>query len=411
MRFHKNTLYSLLISSNLLFLTLSNGLFKRPILTLYLLIFLLLSLRPSVIKQIVSLCRRCYPLMIVFAWCAVTAQWSPWPKVTYYELFWQLILFVYVTLFVIHFGVIHTRRVVYYTFCIWLFLTCLLVFKNDLLAGRVLEISGAFANKNNLGPIISVFLFFYLYSVERWNLWRVGMLLVTFLLLLATLSKTSIVLFVLVTLLAQVIFYWDKLLVSRFRRLYYGSGRVVAFGVSIACVLMLLLYYRDMVDWLLMHVRDEWLTGRGKLWLVMLNQSYEKLFFGVGYSAVWGLGDNNLIQETELAKYAPEWVEKLAASDGGYIDMLISIGAIGTALFIYTICDFFMTFYRSLQTQKNVAITKLCFCVGTFVVLNNVTETKFLLGSGFSWFCFLFCYVLLKYITGKENILKNKVSS
>lgn len=157
MRFHKNTLYSLLISSNLLFLTLSNGLFKRPILTLYLLIFLLLSLRPSVIKQIVSLCRQCYPLMIVFVWCAVTAQWSPWPKVTYYELFWQLILFVYVTLFVIHFGVIHTRRVVYYTFCIWLFLTCLLVFKNDLLAGRVLEISGAFANKNNLGPIISVF--------------------------------------------------------------------------------------------------------------------------------------------------------------------------------------------------------------------------------------------------------------
>ncbi|WP_159440423.1 O-antigen ligase family protein [Vibrio ruber] len=349
--------------------------------------------------------------MIVFVWCAVTAQWSPWPKVTYYELFWQLILFVYVTLFVIHFGVIHTRRVVYYTFCIWLFLTCLLVFKNDLLAGRVLEISGAFANKNNLGPIISVFLFFYLYSVQRWNLWRVGMLLVTFLLLLATLSKTSIVLFVLVTFLAQVIFYWDKLLVSRFRRLYYGSGRMVAFGVSIACVLMLLLYYRDMVDWLLMHVRDEWLTGRGKLWLVMLNQSYEKLFFGVGYSAVWGLGDNNLIQDTELAKYAPEWVEKLAASDGGYIDMLISIGAIGTALFIYTICDFFMTFYRSLQTQKNVAITKLCFCVGTFVVLNNVTETKFLLGSGFSWFCFLFCYVLLKYITGKENILKNKVSS
>ncbi|QMV13408.1 hypothetical protein Vspart_00637 [Vibrio spartinae] len=411
MRFHKNTLYSLLISSNLLFLTLSNGLFKRPILTLYLLIFLSLSLRPSVIKQMVSLCRRCYPLMIVFAWCAVTGQWSPWPKVTYYELLWQLILFGYVMLFVIHFYAINARRVVYYTFCVWLFLTYFLVFKNDLLAGRLLEISGAFANKNNLGPIISVFLFFYLYSVQRWNVLRVGMLLATLLLLLATVSKTSIALFVLVTLLARSIFYWDKQLVNRFRRLYYGSGRVVGFGISVALMVMLVLYYQDMVDWLLMHVRDEWLTGRGKLWLVMLNQSYEKLFLGVGYSAVWGLGDNNLIQGTELAKYAPEWVEKLAASDGGYVDMLISIGAIGTALFVYTICDFFMTFYTSLRTQKNVAITKLCFCVGTFVVLNNVTETKFLLGSGFSWFCFLFCYVLLKYITGKEYFLKNKVSS
>ncbi|SHF75757.1 hypothetical protein [Vibrio gazogenes] len=411
MRFHKNTLYSLLISSNLLFLTLSNGLFKRPILTLYLLIFLLLSFRPSIIKQMFSLCRRCYPLMIVFAWCAVTGQWSSWPKATYYELLWQLILFGYVTLFVIHFYAINARRVVYYTFCVWLFLTYLLVFKNDVLAGRLLEISGAFANKNNLGPIISVFLFFYIYSVQRWNGLRVGMLLATFLLLLATVSKTSIALFVLVTLLAWRIFYWDKQLVHRFRRLYYGSGRIVGFGISVALALMLVLYYRDMVDWLLMHVRDEWLTGRGKLWLVMLNQSYDKLFLGVGYSAVWGLGDNNLIQETELAKYAPEWVEKLAASDGGYVDMLISIGAIGTALFVYTIGDFFMTFYISLRTQKNVAITKLCFCVGTFVVLNNVTETKFLLGSGFSWFCFLFSYVLLKYITGKEHILKNKVSS
>ncbi|WP_038178103.1 O-antigen ligase family protein [Vibrio rhizosphaerae] len=408
MRFHKNTLYSLLISSNLLFLTLSNGLFKRPILTLYLLMFLGLSLRPALIKQMFSLCRRCYPLMIVFVWCAVTAQWSPWPKVTYYELFWQLILFGYVTLFVLHFYAINARRVVYYTFCFWLCCTYLLVMKNDVLAGRVLEISGAFANKNNLGPIISVFLFFYLYSVQRWNLWRVGMLLATFLLLLATLSKTSIALFVLVIVLAWLIFSWDRLLIHRFRRFYYGSGRIVAFGVSVTLVLLFVLYYRDLVDWVLTHVREEWLTGRGKLWLVMLNQSYEKLFLGVGYSAVWGLGDNNLIQETELAQYAPEWVEKLAASDGGYVDMLISIGAIGTALFVYTICDFFMTFYTSLRTQKNVAITKLCFCVGTFVVLNNVTETKFLLGSGFSWFCFLFCYVLLKYITGKERVFSRR---
>ncbi|MDW6003089.1 O-antigen ligase family protein [Vibrio mangrovi] len=409
MRFRKNTLYSLLISSNLLFLTLSNGLFKRPILTLYLLIFLMLSLRPTVIKQVFTLCRRCYPLMVVFLWCAMTAQWSPWPKVTYYELFWQLVLFLYVTLFVIRFYELNSRRVIYYSFCVWLFLTYLLVAKNDLLAGRLLEISGAFANKNNLGPIISVFLFFYVYSVCQWNLLRVGMLLATFLLLLATLSKTSIALSVFVALLAWIIFSWDKLLVHRFRRLYYGSGRVIGLVLSGMLVLTLMFYYRDMVDWLLTHVREEWLTGRGQLWLVMLNQSYEKLFLGVGYSAVWGLGDNNLIQETELAKYAPEWVEKLAASDGGYVDMLISIGAVGTALFVYTICDFFMTFYSSLQLQKNIELTKLCFCVGTFVVLNNVTETKFLLGSGFSWFCFLFCYVLLKYITGKEVVLKTTV--
>ncbi|MBF4318273.1 hypothetical protein EAY30_25710 [Vibrio anguillarum] len=139
------------------------------------------------------------------------------------------------------------------------------------------------------------------------------------------------------------------------------------------------------MDYIYYHIDDDFLTGRGKLWLTMLLHAEDKLISGFGFNSVWGKGDWSEIYDTDLYLHNPLWVEALAASDGGYIDLIISIGIIGLFLFLfYTTNSFLRVLMLKNVNSKFFMITTL-----TFILLHNVSETTFLLSINILWFLFI----------------------
>ncbi|MCE0493307.1 hypothetical protein [Vibrio salinus] len=397
MKISKLFIQESIIISTVLMLTLSNGLLKRPILFFFFIVLGCFCANKKIkIQFSYDLIKKSLPLLFVFCWCFISSFWSQWPGKTLYELVWQLLLYLYVVFFIATFLSVDNVKSIRILSVFWVVLTFTLVLKNDLAHGRILEISGAFANKNNLGPIIGMMIFYYIFSINRWDFIRVSMLCCVFFLLLMTLSKTSIATTILILGVSFFLNNGSKYFSDKARLTFFFPIRLLFWVAAIILPILIITNHDFIFSFLYTHLQDDWLTGRGRLWLVMLNQSFGHLLYGMGYASVWGLGDNNLIQETELAKYSIEWVDKLAASDGGYVDIFIAIGAVGFGLFVFVIIDFFKTYIHIITLGKADKYTWLGFCVGTFSVINNITETTFLLAASFSWFNFIFAYLLLK---------------
>ncbi|HIH0818982.1 TPA: hypothetical protein ACYHSI_003545, partial [Vibrio cholerae] len=146
------------------------------------------------------------------------------------------------------------------------------------------------------------------------------------------------------------------------------------------------IYYRfDILDYFYYNINEDFLTGRGRLWITMILHAENYLITGFGFNSVWGKGEWSEVYDTELYLNSPLWVEVLAASDGGYIDIIISLGIIGFFLFLLYIAD---TLVKILMLND----TKLKFfmlSILIFSVLHNITETTFLLSTNVIWFLFL----------------------
>lgn len=398
MKISKLFIQESIIVLTILMLTLSNGLLKRPILILFFstMVYFCVS-KISNIRFAKDLIKKSWPLLIVYLWCFISVTWSPWPQKTLYELGWQMIVYIYVILFIITLLRVDNTKVVRFITVSWVILTTFLVLSLDVVHGRVLEVTGAFYSKNNLGPVIGMMVFYFLFAIKRWDIVNIGIISLVVILLVMTFSKTSIAVTFIILCVSSILNNkrWQALpAASRF--FLFSPVRIALWIAAIVVPVLLAINYNWIFDILYSNLEDDWLTGRGRLWIVMLNQSFGHLLYGMGYASVWGVGDYNVIQDTILAKYAAEWVDKLAASDGGYIDMFIAIGSVGVGLFAHLIFDFYKTYFRIVSLGKTDKFTSLAFCIGTFAVINNITETTFLLAASFSWFNFILAYLLLK---------------
>ena len=146
--------------------------------------------------------------------------------------------------------------------------------------------------------------------------------------------------------------------------------------------MLLLNYSKELLDYLFLNLAEDAFTGRGRLWIEMLRSAEHRLDFGLGYNAVWGMGDWNQVLQTSLGRNDPLWADKLAASDGGYVDVVVAIGFYGLVILIFALLQVFMNSIRS--KSINVA-----FFAVIILIFHNLTETTFLMGSNLSWFFFL----------------------
>nr|WP_029388118.1 O-antigen ligase family protein [Vibrio anguillarum] len=204
-------------------------------------------------------------------------------------------------------------------------------------------------------------------------------LIISVLLLMLSLSKTSIILFF-ISLISGFLISKSKISSHSF------FSASLSWMILLIILFSIVVYYRfNIMDYIYYHIDDDFLTGRGKLWLTMLLHAEDKLISGFGFNSVWGKGDWSEIYDTDLYLHNPLWVEALAASDGGYIDLIISIGIIGLFLFLfYTTNSFLRVLMLKNVNSKFFMITTL-----TFILLHNVSETTFLLSINILWFLFI----------------------
>lgn len=367
----------LLIS--LIFLFMGHNIFDRKVLLFTLLVYFLFCIRfiPLVIKQVMNN----YPLALVILWCFASFLWSSWANQSLEEASIQSMMFISGVLIAFTFSIntiLRALTLTSYTI-VSLSILSLFIFKGNAFsdAGMV-----AFYNhKNNFGLVMSLSLLIccYEFLISRRKLPMVFSIL-SLILLLLSVSKTSISLFIFCS-AASLIAYK----IRSDKRLEVFPVKVSSFLLIGAAFVIVTLYRFEILDYLYYSMNEELLTGRGKLWLTMLLHAENHTIYGFGFNAVWGKGDLSEIYYTDLFTDNPLWVESLAASDGGYIDLIVSVGLVGLFLFIFYIVNTGINILSQIRERGFV----LLFSIYLFITLHNITETTFLFSTNLLWYLFI----------------------
>ena len=378
----------LCFSFSLLFL--GNNLFDKKILFLNFLVLFIFNLKKM--NVLLSNVKNTMPFVIVLIWCLVSSSWSDWQLASIESSLTQVLLFITCLLICNTYSPKTIFKALKFAAVVTIFANLAYIFIFPSSSFSEIGMTGLYSHKNNLGLVMSlssIFLFFsYLNNKKNINLF---LLITALLILFLSFSKTSIVLF-----LISILFSFISNNASKIRVNFYFINLslflIVSFIISI-------LYSNEMLDYLYYNFDEEFLTGRGMLWLTMLLHAENNLIFGFGYDSVWGKGELSEIYFTELYLTNPIWVENLAASDGGFIDILISLGIIGFFLFIY----FIVTTFKNLLKYKDSLYFKPLFSLFFFSFFHNITESTYLLATNALWFITILVSCMPTYLASKKG--------
>lgn len=245
-----------------------------------------------------------------------------------------------------------------------------------------------YAQKNLLGAMMAVSALGFLFAVSRQKvdlIWA-GVAIV---LLVCSLSKTSIILFfvcALLTFLANSLGARKKTISHALTvRQLIGALFLVLIGIAL---LFLVVYSEEVIDFLWRKMTNELFTGRGRLWLVVIQQVRGDSLLGIGPGVLWQAGAASEIAQTTLYQKDAYWIQRMVSSDGSYIDLFASLGILGVALFLFTAVDL----YRRLFKNWDQSDSKLIFALVTFVLLHGITESTILYSTNILWLIYLLCY-------------------
>lgn len=366
-----------LLSISLVFMLIGHNLFDKKVLFLNFIVLLYFNLKYS--KKLYLRMINNIPLCLVLAWCLLSVTWSSWVFISFEEVLVQILLFLTCLMFVntfstqIIFKIFKSSAV----FVIAINFLALIFLGNSAFsdAGMV----GIYSHKNSFGLIMAICIFVLLYDYLR----EPSKLVFCFfflgaILLILSMSKTSISLFLIITIFTHTIKKIDFKFKTNF---VYTVSSFLFFSILIFSILIIV-YKNEILEYLYYNIDLEFMTGRGNLWLTMLLHAGDNLTYGFGFNSVWGKGEFSEIYFTELYESNPLWVESLAASDGGYIDLLISLGIVGFSLFLFYILN---TILLLLVVKKSPNFP-IMFSLFLFVVIHNFTETTFLLSTNILWF-------------------------
>ncbi|WP_422446304.1 MULTISPECIES: O-antigen ligase family protein [unclassified Endozoicomonas] len=337
-----------------------------------------------------------WPMLLLMTYALISSSWSIWSSVSIYETIWQYILLVYASVLVTSAGRIDIQKISKQLVMVWLVIVGLSVLVFDYAAGRIIEVKGLYPHKNNLG-IISAFVFLVgLSTLEKNKITKIMLFGVLFI-LISSLSKTSMALVCFILLTYGLMNIAKKIMNKRITDILFKAIGTCAF----LALIWLLSNQEQFLNFIFNNLPDEALTGRGRLWIVMLEHAYDRTLFGLGYGSVWGLGEYSEIQFTELIKTSPLWVEQLAASDGGYVDIILSLGFVGLFIFMLIIGWYYWNLRNLFLAGVNNKLVFALYSCGTLFVLHNITETTVLLANNLLWLGFITCLIVLR----KESTL------
>jgi O-antigen ligase len=342
---------------------------------------------------------RVVPLALaaILVWCFVSIFWSAVPDVTLRRATLAAIVVISVMLSV---DLIGPRR----AFLLWRVALAVILAVNWLsiplvhtavhLPGEVDpslvgDWRGLYGQKNTAGAVCVMTAVLFLFSRNgryNWIGWVMAAAATGFLIM--THSKTSLGLFPVVMLAGMLyrLAWRDSL-----SRTIFLFGTILILGLMVVTVMLNWdTIYRLLSD-------PTGFTGRAEIWQTTLAYMRDHPLLGAGFGTIAHTG-----ALSPLHGYAREsWVEAMADSHNGYLQILIATGGIGLVLALWCmVVDPLLRFWP--LDPAHGEFKALLFALFVFVLLHNFMETDFLESDNNGWFAFL---VMLASLRARDNSL------
>jgi exopolysaccharide production protein ExoQ len=354
-----------------------------------------LFLLPFCLNNIHTLGRRLYsstPMIIILLWCFISSFWSEWTSFTRVETFLQVLILM-TTLLI---SELYSPKTIF-TVLKHVAIACILVSLFALIlapSSGLTSFVGVYAGKNTAGQFMAMSILLLLFIKNRQSM-ITGLIFIGLVLLLLTRSGTAILMF---TIAVPIGYFFLNASNRRLTLMHYFLCKV---GYFVLFTLFIITYYYhiELLTFIYNNLSEEALTGRGKLWIIMLQHVEDKVLVGFGYAAVWWHGDYSEVYFTELALYGTEWIDKLVGSDSGYVDLVLSIGLIGLFMFLTFLYKTFINLLTIDNKYHRATLISLFF----FIILCGITESAFLVPQFALWFLLLLIFCISLTINEKTN--------
>jgi exopolysaccharide production protein ExoQ len=222
---------------------------------------------------------------------------------------------------------------------------------------RSTNLRGIFSHKNALGQVMVAGSLASLHHMRIGVKWRFQMILeLSLFISLAFLSKSSTSLVTIVVLSCA---SWLICLCNR--RETRAVGLLLAF-LLVPIVVIGALSHDSLFELL---GKDPTLTGRTDLWERVIDRIYQSPMLGWGFFAFWS--------SPFAAKISTTLGWTVPHSHNGLLELLLEIGIVGTAFFIFLFIRNVMLALRCFRTPERELAATLLLCCG-WIVLTGITE-------------------------------------
>lgn len=237
---------------------------------------------------------------------------------------------------------------------------------------------GIHSHKNVLGlvSVIAIFSGFWVrsgdFDVSR--RWVAIYLILWFVLLVLSQSKTSLGLLIAIPLFAISIRRWSaKIGVG------IGAPLVVIIAIGYCFVAIGVIAGFDVgggvEDW----ISSVGFTGRDHIWHFLIARILEAPWLGYGYGGFWDIGP-----DAPNVKYGTGYMPMINQAHNGYLDILLAGGMLGLAGYLLVLAAFVRSLSLAERTVKN-SVLGLGWIFVTFSFFHNFTESSALRGYALVW--------------------------
>jgi len=252
---------------------------------------------------------------------------------------------------------------------------------------------GIFPHKQWLGQVMAAGAFATLHELREGKhsrMWLFANLAVFIGMTLASKSATSLMMVIVFCVLFAGISLYDK----------KGLGRLMA-GVGFAVagpVLVVVAAYPDMILELL--GKDPTLTGRTEVWQYAIDNIVAKPLLGWGYFGFWTMSNPIVVEIND----AMHWV--VPHSHNGLLELLLSVGIVGTAFFITLFGQAIASAIRCLSTPyRRLGESTIIYYIGILVL--SISEPVLLTATQPSTIIFfvtkIMCYRAVQ-VCGRRHV-------
>ena len=239
--------------------------------------------------------------------------------------------------------------------------------------------------KNNLGLVTmcSTLLWFFILRYQRgqWaNLINMGVFALSIILLIGSNSKTSLLVFAIVTMMIMVTHAGEQLFEKKGVAAIYTA---FLFMMGMTFALIILFYAPHIVAFIFgLLGKDLTFTGRVDLWQAVFGMTQQKWVQGWGIGGFWVMDSPRMIPLFEVFLWLPN------QAHNGYLDVFNQLGVIGLMLFVLMLIRFFKGCTRLKKRKAWVWIF-------VALLILNLQETTFFRPRHFGHFMFIFTYLAI----------------
>ena len=328
-------------------------------------------------------------LLVLLAWCVVSALWSPEPAVTVRRAGLATVLVVSAML-----GIESVGNEKALSMWRWVLLLVLVVnfasikfiatavhLPGEADPGLIGDWRGLYAHKNIAGSVGAITALVFLFSPSP-KFWRklldIAVAAAAIGFTVMTRSKSSLGLLIVAIIVAGAYRLSWKREVDRTIAIVAGALIVTAGAVFLIA---------DQGAIARLVGDPQQFTGRTEIWRAEVAFIQDHLLFGAGFGTFSNTGGLS-----PLHNYVGNWVAEASHGHNGYLQLLVTIGGIG---FVLALAALIVSPAIAFWRRGDTAMKAMLFSLFVFLVLHNLMETDFLEGDGVTWVAFLLMLAML----------------